>query len=102
MTALLAEPKALDESFVLIRVRALEVIEKLAAPAHHAEKPASRMMILHMCLEVFGEVRDARSEERNLNFGRTRVPLAPLVILHQLLFLRVRYSHNRYLHYLRC
>jgi hypothetical protein len=34
--ALLAQPEALDERLVLICVRALEIIEELAAAAHHA------------------------------------------------------------------
>src|SRR5687767_7445807 len=93
MTALLAERKALDESSVLVRVRPLEVIEKFATPAHHAKEPTARVMVFHMRLEVLSQIGDARSEERNLDFGRTRVPLAPLVVLHQLLFLRIGYSH---------
>src|SRR5215210_4227033 len=85
MRALLAKPEPFNESLVLVRVRALEVIEKLATPADHAKQATARVVVLHVRFEVLGEVRDTRSQKRNLDFRRSSVALRPLVILDQLL-----------------
>jgi hypothetical protein len=52
------------------------------------------MVILHVGLEVLGEVADARGEERDLDLRRTRVALRALVFLDQLRFLRLGKSHR--------
>jgi hypothetical protein len=51
------------------------------------------MVILDVGLEVLGQVSDSRSQERNLDLGRASIALCPLVILHQLGFLRSVYGH---------
>ena len=46
------------------------------------------MVILNMNLEVFGEMVDALTEERNLHFGRACVRLMNSELLDDCLFLR--------------
>ena len=71
----------------------LQVVEQLAPLTDHAQQTAARMVILGMCLEVFGQVRDTRSQQRHLDFGRTRVALGALEILQHLCLLDSGYSH---------
>ena len=47
---------------------------------------AAGMMILLVLLEVFGQVRDTRREQSDLNFGRTSVAFVNGEFLHNLLF----------------
>jgi hypothetical protein len=54
------------------------------------------MVILDVRLEVLRQIGDTRSQERNLDLGRTSVALRPLVVLHQLGFLRNVYGHHYY------
>ena len=51
------------------------------------------MVILNMNLEVFGEMVDALTEERNLHFGRACVRLMNSELLDDCLFLRFSNSH---------
>src|SRR5258706_6026470 len=78
--SLLAQAEALDQRAVGLDVLALEVVEQAAALAHHGEQPAARMEILDVRLEMLGEHVDPLGEERDLNFGRTRVALGALVM----------------------
>src|SRR5687768_1407291 len=72
-SGLLAQAEALDHAAVLVRVRALQVIEQLATLAYHLEKPAPRMEVLDVRLEVLGKPVDALGEERHLDLRRAGV-----------------------------
>ena len=78
---LLAQPETVDQLTILVGVRSLQIIEQLAPAAHHAQQAAPRMMILDVRLEMLGEVRDARRQQRDLDLGRSGIALGALVIL---------------------
>src|SRR2546429_671469 len=46
-----------------------DVVEKRAARRHELQKAATRMVILHVGLEMPGEVVDAFRQDRDLNLG---------------------------------
>src|SRR5688500_568630 len=91
--ALLAQSEPFDQRSVRVRVRPLEVIQQLATAAHHTEQTATRVMVLDVSFEVLRQIGDTRSQERDLDLGGASVALCPLVILHQLGFLRNVYGH---------
>ena len=66
-------PSLLDQGLVARLVGALEVVEQLAALRHQLEQAAARMVVLHVGLEVLGQVVDALGQDRDLHFGRTGV-----------------------------
>src|SRR5712664_1681419 len=51
----------------------LDVIEKRTARRHQLQKAATRMVVLHVGLEMPGEVVDAFRQDRDLNLGRAGV-----------------------------
>ena len=51
------------------------------------------MVVLHMDLEVLGEMLDALTEQGNLHFGRAGVRRMNPELLDSLLFLRFSNSH---------
>ncbi len=68
-----AKLQRVDELAVRGDVGALQVVEKLAAAAHHLQKTTAGVVILLVLLEVIREAVDAGREESDLDFGRTRV-----------------------------
>ena len=78
---------------VALYIATLHVIEQTAALADHLEEAAPRGVVLHVRLEVLGEVRDLLGEERDLDLGGARVTVVLLEPLDDLgLLLRVE-SH---------
>src|SRR5262245_45336036 len=67
------DTKPLDQRLVAAFVDPLEIIEQLAARRDELQQPAPRMIVLHMALEMLGEVADALGEDRHLHLGRTGV-----------------------------
>ena len=49
------------------------MVEEPAALGHHLEKAPARVVVLLVRLEVFGQVRDALGEDRDLHFSAARV-----------------------------
>jgi len=64
---LLAKAQAGDQHPIAIDVRLIEVGKLTPALADELEQPASRMMVVLMCAQVLGELRNARGEDGNLN-----------------------------------
>src|SRR3989304_1637264 len=85
---LLAPPEPLDQRAVLVRIIALQVVEKLAALAHHLQQAAARMKILDVGLEVLGQAVDALGEERDLHFRGAGIVPRPLILFDPLRFRR--------------
>src|SRR5580698_7493187 len=56
--ALLADPERLDYGAIAFDVFGLQIVQKTAALADQHQKTATRVMILHVGLEVLGEIRD--------------------------------------------
>ena len=97
---LLADAEPLDQLGVAVGVLALQVVEQAAALADQLQEPAAGVMILDVCLEMFGQVVDAFAEERDLNLGgagvgvvRAIAPMTsvfPLFVSHDALHERPR------------
>src|SRR5262245_31781608 len=63
----------LDQILVADFVSALDIIEQLATLGHELEQPASRVVILHVRLEMLSQVADPLRQDRHLHFRRTSV-----------------------------
>src|ERR1700704_1126827 len=72
---LLAQPEAIEQGAITIPVGTTQVVEQFAAATHHSEQPASGVVILDVILEMPGQVVDARGQQCDLHFRRTRVGL---------------------------
>ncbi len=70
---LLTQTQLLDQRAVTVGILALQVVEQLAAAAHHAQQAAAAVVILRVGLEVTRQFDDTRGQQRDLDFGRTRV-----------------------------
>src|SRR5687768_15401617 len=70
MAVLLADTELLNEVRVLRDVLALQIIEQPAALADQLQEASTRMMVLRVGLEMFGEIADALAEDGDLDFGR--------------------------------
>src|SRR6266481_368320 len=62
-----------EQRLVTRLVLPLDVIKKRAARGDHFQKPATRMIVLHVGFEMPGEVVDAFRQDRDLNLGRAGV-----------------------------
>src|SRR6476659_3419203 len=76
---LLADAQTTDQLRIAFRVLALEIVEQPSALADEFEKPPARVMVLRVGLEMLGEVIDALTEERDLNFGGSGIAVVCLV-----------------------
>ena len=81
---LAADAEALDQVLVAGLVLAFEVVEELPALGDHFQKATAAVVVLLVGLEVLGERRDARGQDRHLDFGRTGVAVLGRLVLHQL------------------
>src|ERR1700716_2907978 len=62
-----------EQGLVTRLVLPLDVIEQRTARRDHFQQAAARMIVLHVALEVVGEVVDAFRQDRDLNLGRAGV-----------------------------
>src|SRR5216684_5356137 len=62
-----------EQRLVTRLVLPLDVIEKRTARRHELQKATTRMVVLHVGLEMPGEVVDAFRQDRDLNLGRAGV-----------------------------
>src|SRR6202163_1131603 len=62
-----------EQRLVTRLVFPLDVIEQRAARCDHFQKPATRMIVLHVGFEMAGEVIDAFRQDRDLNLGRAGI-----------------------------
>src|SRR6187431_1515577 len=76
---LLTDTEPADQLRIPFRVLALQVVEKPAALADELEKPAARVVVLCVNLEMLGQVTDAFTEERDLHLGRAGIAVVGLV-----------------------
>ena len=54
-----------------------------ASLTHELQQPAPRVVILHVRLEVLGELVDAAREDRDLDLGRAGVRLVAAVLFDE-------------------
>ena len=65
-----------DDRAVTLDVGLLEVVQETTALADEEQQPASAVVVVLVLLEVFGEVRDAVAQERDLHLGGSGVALS--------------------------
>jgi len=89
------EAKLLDQRAVALEILALEIVQQATTPSNELEQAAPRIVILRVGPQVLGQLVDASREERDLDRGRTCVPIAPSVLAYdlQLDFLGERQLH---------
>jgi hypothetical protein len=90
---LLAQAKLFDQLAVVVGVGAFQVIQHLAALAHHFQQPTTGMVILDVCFEMLGQVIDAGRQQGYLHLGGTRVTSYTLMRLNDLRLLRGTRDH---------
>ena len=90
---LLTQSEPLNHVAILIRIRALQVVEQLATLADHLEQASARMEILDMRLKMLRETVDTLGEEGDLNLGRASIGHRSLELFYDLRFLRDLQSH---------
>lgn len=73
--ALLAQTELLDQCAVPFQVLAHEVVEQSASLTHHHEQATTRVMVVLVLFQVFGQVVDPLGQQCDLNLGATRVLL---------------------------
>jgi hypothetical protein len=70
---LAAQAETADQRLVARCVHALDIVKKTTALRNQLQKTATRMIVILVALEVFGEVGDTLGKNGNLNFRRTGV-----------------------------
>lgn len=90
---LLAQLETTEHFEVLLWIDPLEIIQQATAPADHHQHPASAGIILPMRAQVFGQRVDLAGQDRDLDFRRAPVRLAPLKGLDDFLFPLFGYGH---------
>lgn len=70
---LVAQTKFRDQCAVTIRAFAAQIGQQAAALADHHQQSAARVQVVLMYFEMFGQLIDARGEQRDLHFGRTGI-----------------------------
>ena len=96
LVKLFAEAELGDQVAVAGNVFALEIIKQRTALVDHHEQAAALMIVLRVGLEMVGKRLDAAREDRDLDFGRTRVAFGAAMDLDQfgLLFSGNRHRHT--------
>ena len=64
----------LEQGLVARLVLSLDVIEQRTARRDHFQQAAAGMVVLHVALEVVGEIVDAFLQDRDLDLGRAGIP----------------------------
>src|ERR1700760_3846519 len=63
----------LKKCLVTAFVRLAQVVEQRTARRHQLQQAATRMVVLHVRLEMLGEIIDAFRQDRDLNFRRAGI-----------------------------
>jgi hypothetical protein len=96
---LLAEFEFLDQRAITLEVAALEIVEQTTTLTYHLEEAAPAVMVLLVGLEVVGEGRDTRREERDLDLRGARVAIVLGVLGDDGLFVFSSDCHVNHLPY---
>ena len=72
---LLAEVEGRDGLSVPVEARGLQVAQETASLGDELQKPAARVVVFQVSLEVLGQVTDALREEGNLHFRGSGIGL---------------------------
>src|SRR5690349_17266715 len=78
------DPELGDEGAIALDVGVPQVVQQTPLLADQEKEAAAGVVVFGVRLQVLGELPDAGSRQRNLNFGGTRVPISAPVIRDQL------------------
>ena len=78
-----ADAQLADQRLIAACVARLQIVEQAATLRHELEQAPARVIVLLVCFEVLGEVRDSLGEDRHLHFGRPRVALPSCELLDE-------------------
>jgi hypothetical protein len=67
---LFSQSQALNDRSVTLRILFLHIVQKPSPLADELQQPPAGMVVLFMLLEMIGQVSDASTQERDLNFRR--------------------------------
>src|SRR6185312_10764543 len=70
-----AQAQARDQRLVPLGILGLDIVEQTAPFRHHLDHAPAGMIVLHVVLEMLGEIGDALGEDGDLDFRRTGVTL---------------------------
>ena len=93
---LLTDAKTPDDLDIALRIDPAQVIQQAPATADHGQQTTPAGIVLVMGSHVLGQAVDARGQQGDLDFGRTRVVLRTLVIVDNGLFTLFRDRHGAY------
>ena len=82
IAALVAEPELLNQLTVRIDIRPSQIVQQPATLAYHLQEALATVMVLSVLAEMFRQVIDAFSKDRNLNLGGPGVVLMGPVLLN--------------------
>ncbi len=75
LLTLLSEVQLLDDCTIAVDVNLLQITEEITSVTDHLQKTAAAVVVLHVGLQVLGQVVDAVGQNSDLNFGGTGVTL---------------------------
>ena len=93
LSALPPQPQLRYQAPIAIDVLSLQVVEQSPPAPHHAQQAAPGVVVLGVCLEVFGEVGDPPRQKRHLDLGGPGVPFMGLVLSDDLVLPLHSQSH---------
>src|SRR6202007_2831042 len=91
---LFAKTQLRDEIRVALTILVTEIVEQRPTLVDHHQQPAARMIVLLVVLEMLGQVADALGEDRDLNFGGTRIAFGAGMILDERFLALLRNRHR--------
>jgi hypothetical protein len=78
------QSQLVDQGLVATLIVASKVVEQASPLAHEHQKPAARVVVLDVDLEMVGELGYALTEECDLHLARSGVPGLALVLAYDL------------------
>jgi hypothetical protein len=89
-----SEPQPFDQALVSAEVAPPQIVEQTTTLANELEQPPAGMVIFDVSLEVLGEMADPCTQQRHLNFRRTRIGRVKLVLTNDVLGAPLRRLHS--------
>lgn len=90
---LLANPQSTDDIEIPLWIPPAEIVQQPTSPADHRQQASSSCEIPTVFSHVIRQVVDSGGQDCDLNFRRSRIVIAQLVFLNQLLFTFFRDRH---------
>ena len=83
--ALFSQTEFGNDRAVTLDVHILQIVEQISSVADHLLQTAAAVIVLLVRFEVFGQVVDAGSEDRDLDLGGSRITFVNGVLLDECL-----------------